>query len=130
MVIEAEATEGLALCTDGELAQQILGNLLDNACKRSRGARPIAAVRLRVRAGRARVLFEVEDGGPGVPKGERRTIFRPFRRGRAADAAATGGVGLGLALARSWARLLGGDLTLRPTAGGACFRLNLPAGPP
>jgi len=30
-------------------------------------------------------------------------------------------------LARSWARLLGGDLTLRATMGGACFRLNLPA---
>ena len=53
------------------------------------------------------IFFEVEDGGPGVPSRERRTIFRPFRRGRRADATG-GGVGLGLALARHWARLLGG----------------------
>ena len=125
MVIEEAAPA--ALCTDGELVQQILGNLLDNACKYSRGAAD-RRVRLRARRQGRRVQFEVEDGGPGVPKGERRMIFRPFRRGRDADAAATGGVGLGLALARSWARLLGGDLTLLPTAAGACFRLSLPTG--
>ena len=126
LVIEPAPAEGAALCTDGELVQQILGNLLDNACKYSRGASD-RRVWLRVRRQGRRVLFEVEDRGPGVPKGERRTIFRAFRRGRGAEAAAAGGVGLGLALARSWARLLGGDLTLRPTAGGACFRLSLPA---
>ncbi len=131
LVIEEE-TSGVAsaprdtLCTDGELVQQILGNLVDNACKYSRGASD-HRVRLRVRRQGRRLLFEVEDHGPGVPKGEQRTIFRPFRRGRGADAAATGGVGLGLALARSWARLLGGELTLRPGAGGACFRLSLPS---
>ena len=105
--------------------QQVLGNLLDNACKYSRGAAD-RRVCLRVRRQGRRVVFEVEDRGPGVPKRERRSIFRAFRRGRNADVTG-GGVGLGLALARRWARLLGGELTLRPTAGGACFRLSLPA---
>jgi K+-sensing histidine kinase KdpD len=60
-----------------------------------------------------------------VPAGERRTIFRPFRRGACADAT-TGGVGLGLALARWWTQLLGGRLSLRcPPEGGACFRVEL-----
>jgi signal transduction histidine kinase len=126
LVIEEAPGESPVLCTDGELVQQILGNLLDNACKYSRGASD-PHVWLRVRRERRRVLFEVEDHGPGVAKRERRTIFRAFRRGRGADATATGGVGLGLALARNWARLLGGELTLRPTVGGACFRLRLPA---
>jgi K+-sensing histidine kinase KdpD len=68
----------------------------------------------------------VEDRGPGVPAGERRSIFRPFRRGACADAT-TGGVGLGLALARWWTELLGGRLGLCcPDQGGACFRVELP----
>ena len=62
-----------------------------------------------------------------VDAGERRSIFRPFRRGRGADVTA-GGVGLGLALAERWARLLGGHLALcaRAEETGACFRLDVP----
>ena len=83
---------------------------------------------LRARREGRSVYFEVEDRGPGVPVGERATVFRPFRRGKAADAT-TGGVGLGLALARWWAGLLGGKLSLHsPGEGGACFRLELPLG--
>lgn len=125
LVIEGPSGATPALCTDGELVQQVLGNLLDNACKYSRGAAD-RRVWLRVRPAGRRTVFEVEDRGPGVPKRERRSIFRAFRRGRTADATG-GGVGLGLALARRWARLLGGELTLRPAACGACFRLALPA---
>jgi signal transduction histidine kinase len=113
--------------TDVKLVHQILGNLIDNACKYSRGAEDR---HIWVRAygeGRQRLVFEVEDRGPGIPPRERRSIFRPFRRGRDADVAA-GGVGLGLALAQSWAQLLGGKLMLRVngTQPGACFRLELP----
>ena len=81
---------------------------------------------LRARCEGGRVVFEVEDRGPGVPPAERRLIFRPFRRGRRSDAT-TGGVGLGLALALAWAHLLGGRLTLHdPAEGGVCFRVELP----
>ncbi len=127
LVIEYNTEAITALCTDGELVQQVLGNLLDNACKYSRGAAD-PRVWLRVRPDGRRMVFEVEDRGPGVPTRERRSVFRAFRRGRTADATG-GGVGLGLALARRWARLLGGELTLRPASpgGGACFRLALPA---
>ena len=124
LVIEHPSEATPTLCTDGELVQQVLGNLLDNACKYSRGAAD-RRVWLRVRPAGRRMVFEVEDRGPGVPKRERRSIFRAFRRGRTADATG-GGVGLGLALARRWARLLGGELTLRSTADGACFLLQLP----
>ena len=126
LIVENALNNGASLCTDRELVQQILSNLLDNACKYSRGASD-RCVWLRVcREGR-RLVFEVEDHGPGVPNRERRSIFRAFRRGCNADVTG-GGVGLGLALARRWTGLLGGDLRLRPTtaAGGACFRLTLP----
>ncbi|HZY88543.1 MAG TPA: HAMP domain-containing sensor histidine kinase [Gemmataceae bacterium] len=125
LIVESDLPPGAALWTDGELVQQVLGNLLDNACKYSRGAED-RRLWLRARAEGRRLMFEVEDRGPGVPPRERRLIFRAFRRGGSADVTA-GGVGLGLALARRWTELLGGELTLRPTTGGACFRLSLPA---
>ncbi len=127
LMVENFAGADAGLVTDVNMVQQVLGNLIDNACKYSRAA---ADHRLWLRARRAgpKVLFEVEDRGPGVPTKDRRSIFRPFRRGREADVIA-GGVGLGLALARRWAGLLGGSLFLSPGQdnAGACFRLELPA---
>ena len=113
--------------TDSSMIQQIVGNLIDNARKYTRDA---ADKRIWVWAkpgtGNA-VLVEVEDRGAGVPPSERKTIFKPFRRGDHADSKA-GGAGLGLALAKSWAEVLGARLTYRPADGGvgACFRLELP----
>ncbi len=127
LVVEAAVPVETLVDTDVALAQQVLGNLLDNACKYSKGGgdRGVGVRGVGVGGG---VVLEVEDRGPGVADGERRSIFRPFRRGRGADVTA-GGVGLGLALAERWARLLGGQLTLRagPEGAGACFRLELPA---
>ena len=78
-----------------------------------------------------RVYVDVVDSGSGVDLADSRRIFKPFRRGRDADTAARGGVGLGLALARDWASLLGGRLDLihrhDPQLGGAHFRLTIPA---
>jgi signal transduction histidine kinase len=112
--------------TDGDVVNQVLGNLIDNACKYTRDA-PDHRLWVRARVEGSKVIFEVEDRGPGISPRERVTIFRPFRRGRVADAT-TGGVGLGLSLAHRWARLLGGRLSVHsPGAeGGSCFRLELP----
>lgn len=113
--------------TDVRIAAQIVGNLVDNARKYARDA---ADPRIWVWAKpgpRGRVIFEVEDRGPGVPTRERGSIFRAFRRGKESNAH-TGGAGLGLALAKQWADMLGGTLSYRPADGGvgACFRLELP----
>jgi signal transduction histidine kinase len=127
LVVESAVDGGALLYTDVELVQQVLCNLLDNACKYSRGSAD-GHVWLRARReGEARLVLEVEDRGPGVPARERRAIFRPFRRGRSAEVTA-GGVGLGLALARRWASVLGGSLCLRCGAEGtgACFQFALP----
>jgi signal transduction histidine kinase len=126
LIFENSLGEKATVWTDGGLVQQVLGNLIDNACKYSRDSED-RRLWVRARAEGSRVVFEVEDRGPGVPACDRYAIFRPFRRGRGADVTA-GGVGLGLALAQRWTRLLGGRLTLQntPAAGGACFRLELP----
>jgi signal transduction histidine kinase len=126
-LIVENAAGDVQLYTDARLVQQVLGNLIDNACKYSRDAEDRRiGMRARTEGSRALVL-EVEDRGPGVPPRERRSIFHPFRRGRGADVTA-GGVGLGLALAQRWTRLLGGSLTLHTGADnrGACFRVQLP----
>jgi signal transduction histidine kinase len=126
LVVENKAGDHVTLFTDCQLVQQILGNLIDNACKYSRDAED-RRIWLRVHMEDRRVVLEVEDKGPGVPKRERHTIFRPFRRGKGIDATA-GGVGLGLALAQRWASLLGGRLVLQSSRDGvgASFRLDLP----
>ncbi len=124
LIVESSA-DGVRVETDPELTQQILGNLIDNACKYSRSAADRRIwLRARLAAGE-QVVIEVEDRGPGVAARERRSIFRPFRRGDGTDT--IGGVGLGLALAQRWARLLGGQLSLRQSGdAGACFQLELP----
>lgn len=111
---------------DAEIVERILFNLVDNACKyaaRSQDRRVAIAVSAQGR----RVYFDVSDAGPGVPPAVARKLFSPFHRG--GSLAPPGpGVGLGLALARRWARGLGGRLDLvahRPP--GARFRLTLRA---
>ena len=100
---------------------RVLQEALNNLAKHSKSS--LAWVR--VDFSPDRLHLEVEDRGPGVPPRERRAIFRPFHRGKEVTA---GGVGLGLALAQRWARLLGGQLRLCNRAGnpGACFRIELP----
>jgi signal transduction histidine kinase len=124
LVVES-APDLPAVRTDPELLQQILGNLIDNACKYSRGAAD-ERIWLRAAGADSGTVFEVEDRGPGVSPRERQRIFQAFRRGGSADVTA-GGVGLGLALARRWAQLLGGKLDVTPGADsvGARFQLHL-----
>jgi two-component system sensor histidine kinase GlrK len=69
------------------------------------------------------VVVTVEDRGPGIPSGELGVVFRAFRRGRETPADA-GGVGLGLTLARRWAALLGGELTVHDAGPGARFEFR------
>jgi signal transduction histidine kinase len=126
LVLETKLDDADRIVTDPRLVEQILGNLIDNACKYSRDA---VDPRIWLRGGMQgrQLVVEVEDRGPGVPLRERRSIFRSFRRGASIDATA-GGVGLGLDLAQRWARLLGGKLTVHSAEAstGACFRLELP----
>lgn len=122
--------EPLSVQTDPTRVLQVLGNLLSNAIKYS----PPPGL-ITVRAGIADAAetqregawayIRVEDGGPGIPAAEREAVFDEFTR--LDDAGAQKGHGLGLAIARRIARLLGGDLTVAEAhGGGAAFSLWLP----
>ena len=130
--VESDAGEDTTVCVDVQAVEQILFNLVDNACKYATSAqdRRLHLV-ARLTDGRVELLFY--DHGPGIPYADRKRIFAPFRRASTETASATPGIGLGLALARGLARGLGGDLRLvrHPASGvrgggGAAFRLTLP----
>jgi signal transduction histidine kinase len=65
------------------------------------------------------LTIELEDDGPGIPPGELERVFEPFHRGEPSRNRETGGVGLGLPIARNIFRAHGGDVALanRPTGG-------------
>jgi len=76
---------------------------------------------------RSSVDVLVDDDGPGIPEAEREEVFRPFYRLESSRNRSTGGVGLGLTIARDIMRSHGGDLTLETAPqGGLRARMHLP----
>jgi signal transduction histidine kinase len=107
---------------DPVLLRRALDNLLDNAAKYSD-----APVKLEVRPKGKAVTFEVVDQGVGMTADELARAGTPFWRADTSRARKTGGVGLGLALARRIARAHGGDITLASVPGhGTTARLEIP----
>jgi signal transduction histidine kinase len=94
--------------------KRALVNLVSNAVNYGGSAR----VRLRPEDSRLLVI-EIEDDGPGIAPAEIERVFEPFHRGEPSRNRETGGVGLGLPIARNILRAHGGDITLanRPMGG-------------
>ncbi len=122
---------------DVSAVEQILFNLVDNACKYARNPpsgeteNNLAEIQLSaVTDERGRPALRVADNGPGIRPAEAKRLFRPFEKSADQAAHSAPGVGLGLALCRRLARSLGGDLMLEPSTsesgGGASFLLALP----
>ncbi len=102
---------------------KVLSSLISNAYKFT--ARGVVTASLEVANGRA--LFRVQDTGIGVPLASQRLIFEEFRQVDGSLTRRYGGTGLGLALSRRLARLLGGDIELVSVPGeGATFTLEIP----
>jgi len=104
---------------DGALLERVLANLIDNAVRHSPPSAP-CQVQADVIDGRMDV--RVVDHGPGIPVDRRATAFEPFQR---LDDH-TGGLGLGLAVARGLAEALSAELSIGDTpGGGATMTLRL-----
>lgn len=106
---------------DPNRVRQIVRNLCINAVRY--GGRRVAVELVEVGD---RAFVSVIDDGTGVPPEAAEWIFGEFRT--AHDPHASGGMGLGLAVARQLARRMGGDLTYRRDGGDTVFTLELPAG--
>ena len=112
----------LLVHADADAVKAILINLLDNAAKYAPGA-PVEVV---AEKGGVGVRVEVRDRGPGLSPEGLRNVFERFWRADDSATASVGGFGLGLTIARSYAREMGGDLTVAARAGGGTvFTLEL-----
>lgn len=105
--------------------KRVLRNIIENAVRYGDRAR----VKLERSAGS--IVVTVDDDGPGIPSDGVEDVFQPFVRLEDSRSKETGGVGLGLAIARSIIRNHGGDIALQNRAGGGLrARIHFPDGDP
>ncbi len=120
-VIDLHIEEAMTVVLRPETLRRCLSNLIGNAQR--------YGTQVSVRAGaRGKVIeITVDDDGPGIPPESREEVFKPFFRLEGSRNPETGGVGLGLTIARDVARNHGGDLVLEDAPGGGLrARLWLP----
>ncbi|MGC9031565.1 MAG: sensor histidine kinase [Minisyncoccia bacterium] len=90
---------------DSFWVKEVIGNLLDNAIKYSRGN-----VFIKLKCQKGKVFFEIEDNGKGIPKEEQKFIFQRFFRVKNGSTHALSGSGLGLYLSKKLVELMGGKI--------------------
>jgi signal transduction histidine kinase/putative methionine-R-sulfoxide reductase with GAF domain len=129
LIVEAQENLG-ALHADSMRLKQILLNLLSNACKFTKEGE--VALRAReVADGRDWVELAVADTGIGLTAEQQAKLFQEFTQADSLTARRYGGTGLGLALSRKLARMMGGDVTVTSELGkGSVFTVRLPSGAP
>ena len=114
----------LSVFADREKVQQIIVNLLANACKFTPSG---GSVELDWRIEDETLLVRVRDTGAGIPEDKVEQIFEPFVQLRTPGSMPPGGTGLGLPISRDLARAMGGDVTATSKPGaGSVFSLRLP----
>jgi signal transduction histidine kinase len=102
------------------LLRRALINLMSNAAKYGQRAQ----VALLLTQEHARIM--IDDEGPGLPQDQLERVFEPFVRIEQSRSSETGGIGLGLSIARTIVRAHGGEVTLSNLAGGLRAEIMLP----
>jgi signal transduction histidine kinase len=127
LTVEAQENLGV-LNADSMRLKQILLNLLSNACKFTKEGEVALRVS-RVADGRDWIELAVADTGIGLTTEQQAKLFQDFTQADSLTARRYGGTGLGLALSRKLARMMGGDVTVTSEPGkGSVFTVRLPAG--
>jgi polar amino acid transport system substrate-binding protein len=125
LTVELDAGVPRFVRTDQRKLRQILFNLLSNALKFTISGGVVVTGAWRD----GTLTIAVRDSGPGLTADDLAMLFRPFVQTRAGQRRGEGS-GLGLALSRGFARILGGDLSAASTPGaGSTFTLAIPAAP-
>jgi two-component system sensor histidine kinase BaeS len=110
---------------DPERTEQVIGNLVNNALRyiSSGGRMWIETCREN-----DKVSISVGDNGPGIPEEDLPFVFNRFWRGDRSRSRASGGIGLGLAIARQLVEAQGGSISARNLPGGGLqVRCEFPA---
>ncbi len=101
-----QGPESLVMALRPVTCKRVVANLVENALKYGDQART------KLLDHTDTVVLEIDDDGPGIPEASFETVFQPFTRLETSRNRATGGVGLGLWIARAGARAHGGDIAL------------------
>ena len=127
VVDSEEAALRTVVQVDVSAVEQIIFNLVDNACKYAAPGATEKIIHLEALPNGKFAMLRVRDHGQGITRQEAKKLFRPFSKSAHEAAHSAPGVGLGLALCRRLSRSLGGDLRLDESVkNGACFELRLP----
>jgi len=121
--ITLEAPEPVIVDADAERVRQIIDNLIGNAVQHTPSGSPVTVAV----SGSQEARLTVADQGPGMTTEQAAHVFERFYRTDTARTRASGGAGLGLAIASSLTAAHGGELTVDTSPGhGAAFQLRLP----
>jgi two-component system OmpR family sensor kinase len=118
--VVVEEAAGLTVTADVEALKRLFANIIQNAITHG------GCARVSIARDGSEAIVEVRDEGPGLPESEFERVFEPFYRADVARNLDSGGVGLGLAIARSIAREHGGEVRLRSNAVGLSVIVQLP----
>ncbi|MCK7594499.1 sensor histidine kinase [Pseudomarimonas salicorniae] len=123
----ARGAAAMAVIADPDRLQQVLSNLLSNACKFSS---PGQTVEISAGAEGAFARIEVLDRGSGVPEAFRNRLFSRFSQADASDSRRHSGTGLGLSICRELVERMGGTIGYAPRGGGgSVFWFTVPLVP-
>jgi adenylate cyclase len=126
LIVDGQQNLG-TVTTDPMRLKQVLLNLLSNACKFTKEGEVALRAR-KVADGRDWVELALADTGIGLTPEQQAKLFQDFTQADSLTARRYGGTGLGLALSRKLARMMGGDVTVSSELGkGSVFTVRLPA---
>lgn len=131
LTFEVVRTEDLPrwVFADEQKLRQVLHNLLGNALKFTSTGGVVLRAKNDTDTNGTRLVFEVEDSGPGIPEESRESVFQTFEQ-LSADKGRKGGTGLGLAISKAYVELMGGSIVVRGEMGvGSIFAFEIPFEP-
>ncbi|MFK7691859.1 sensor histidine kinase [Paenibacillus sp. HJGM_3] len=117
-IVADYAPDDCMIQADSHLLHRAIGNLLDNAVRHTP---PHGRILVECRREEGRVVFTIQDSGPGFASNELKRIFEPLYRGEQSRSRATGGAGLGLTISQRIIRQHGGELAAGNHAGGGAI---------
>lgn len=127
IVVKPHTTSGFWIC-DGPKLDHCLRHLLSNAAKFTRDGVITVRVRSETEKGRMLLCLDVADTGVGIATAQLEEIFVPFGSADTSAERPQKGTGLGLAVTRRLAQLMGGDVIVESVPGrGSCFTLSVSA---
>ncbi|MEI6559525.1 MAG: CHASE domain-containing protein [Rhodospirillaceae bacterium] len=129
IILETSGFSRLPVSGDPTRIKQVLGNLVANAIKFTRGGRISVRLSHQITGDRVRLCFEVEDTGVGIAETEISRLFQPFSQTRDPAQGHHGGTGLGLAICKRLVTLMEGEIGVSSRLGeGSVFRFSCQVG--